>query len=524
MLCLGLVCINSNVKAYEYDYSAYEILNTDNINITLGNKIQLDMYSDDYYYWDTESEGVLSYKVSNDNVSISKGDGSYYNLTGKKAGKSVLKVYKDNEYYKDISIYVVNPKLVKTSYTVYSTSDDDWDGYKAEIKINGINEYSQFLCEYDYGDYWFDSSNLITKGYISVYLYDEGKTTIKFNIDGKDLTATINAVKVNFKLSGTINTQLGSIVSYAGKTDTIKVSGASIKKWKSTNTKIATISKSAKKSVTVKAKSIGRCYIRGYINNNDYIECLVEVTYKGAYQAVSNGFKDYLKGDYNKTSKPIKYSQSKRMSKGYRDCSSFVSRCYYDTTLNRKIYKIGSIKGNYASTAADQAKWLNANGKKVADKYVDSSKLLPGDTIYRGGSDKKRWRGIYHAILYVGNGYVLTTGSSTDTDDATLQLKYYSYCSSNVAFIGRPLKTKKTVSTTSISLNKTKITIKKNKKYTLKATVKPKNSTQKVTWSSSNKKIATVSSKGVVTAKKKGTVYITAKSGSKTKKCKVTVK
>jgi hypothetical protein len=193
--------------------------------------------------------------------------------------------------------------------------------------------------------------------------------------------------------------------------------------------------------------------------------------------------------------------------------------------LNRKIYKIGSIKGNYASTAADQAKWLNANGKKVADKAVDESKLLPGDTIYRGGYNNGRWRGIYHAILYVGNGFVLTTGSSTDTDDATLQLKYYSYCTSNVAFIGRPLKTKKkTVSTKSISLNKTKITIKKNKKYTLKATVKPKNSTQKVTWSSSNKKIATVSSKGVVTAKKKGTVYITAKSGSKTKKCKVTVK
>lgn len=63
------------------------------------------------------------------------------------------------------------------------------------------------------------------------------------------------------------------------------------------------------------------------------------------------------------------------------------------------------------------------------------------------------------------------------------------------------------------------------KKCTLKLT-SPVNA--KTTWKSSNKKIATVNSKGVVTAKKKGTVTITctAKYGSTTKRltCKVTVK
>lgn len=63
------------------------------------------------------------------------------------------------------------------------------------------------------------------------------------------------------------------------------------------------------------------------------------------------------------------------------------------------------------------------------------------------------------------------------------------------------------------------------KTTTLTATV-PKNST--ITWKSSNANIASVSKKGVVTAKKKGTVTITCtvKNGSVTKKltCKVTVK
>lgn len=45
----------------------------------------------------------------------------------------------------------------------------------------------------------------------------------------------------------------------------------------------------------------------------------------------------------------------------------------------------------------------------------------------------------------------------------------------------------------------------------------------KATWKSSNPKVATVSSKGKVTAKKKGTTTITAKTNGKTYQCKVTV-
>ena len=71
----------------------------------------------------------------------------------------------------------------------------------------------------------------------------------------------------------------------------------------------------------------------------------------------------------------------------------------------------------------------------------------------------------------------------------------------------------------SIKINTTKKTLKVGKTCTLKVTGTKK----KAKWSSSKKSVATVSSKGKVTAKKKGTTIITAKIGNKKYTCKITV-
>ena len=83
---------------------------------------------------------------------------------------------------------------------------------------------------------------------------------------------------------------------------------------------------------------------------------------------------------------------------------------------------------------------------------------------------------------------------------------------------------KTTVKTKKIQgLSKT-LTLKKGSSVKLKPVLKPLTSQQKLTYTSSNKKVVTVSSKGVVKAKKSGKVTITVKSGSKKVKIKVTVK
>ena len=77
--------------------------------------------------------------------------------------------------------------------------------------------------------------------------------------------------------------------------------------------------------------------------------------------------------------------------------------------------------------------------------------------------------------------------------------------------------------TTGITVTK-EVTVKKGKTYSLKAKVAPKNSDEKITYTSANKKVATVSKTGKIKGVKKGTTTITVKSGSQTVKVQVTVK
>ena len=67
-------------------------------------------------------------------------------------------------------------------------------------------------------------------------------------------------------------------------------------------------------------------------------------------------------------------------------------------------------------------------------------------------------------------------------------------------------------------------TLKKGKSFTIKPKLTPSGAEAKITYSSSNKKVATVNAKGKVTAKGKGTAVITVKAGSIVRTCEIIVK
>ena len=101
----------------------------------------------------------------------------------------------------------------------------------------------------------------------------------------------------------------------------------------------------------------------------------------------------------------------------------------------------------------------------------------------------------------------------------TISIRYKNKTAKIKLFVIKPVK--------SVSLSKHTLTLNKGETKKLKASVLPSNATNKgVTWSSSNKNIATVSKDGTVTGKNAGTTTITATSnqGKKEDECDVTIK
>ena len=79
------------------------------------------------------------------------------------------------------------------------------------------------------------------------------------------------------------------------------------------------------------------------------------------------------------------------------------------------------------------------------------------------------------------------------------------------------------VKTTALKISNTRLTLKKGRSYTLRTTVAPVTSQEKVTFKSSNSKVVSVNPKGKIYAKKKGMARITVHSGNKSRVCVVTV-
>lgn len=80
------------------------------------------------------------------------------------------------------------------------------------------------------------------------------------------------------------------------------------------------------------------------------------------------------------------------------------------------------------------------------------------------------------------------------------------------------------VAVESISISPSSISLERDKTYQLQAEVTPKETTEKkVSWSSSDTQVATVSENGLVTGVNRGTTTVTATAGGKSATCQVTV-
>lgn len=318
-------------------------------------------------------------------------------VTGEKTGKAEITAtvnYSDGTSAEfPTTVRISNPQL-QTSATVLSI------GKTQRLKLTGTTPYSSVKWKIKKPSLAsIDQDGTLTAG------TSTGKTTVSVTVDGK--TINHDLIITNPQLEKTNQTLT------VGKKSKIKLSGISSKSkitYKSQKKSIVKVSKSG----VLTPRASGNTDILITADGNTFT-FHVSVASKRALQACKKGYKII-----NSSS----YSQARRMSAGYYDCSALVFRAY-----NCDAKLLGGTP-SWAPTAASMAAHMERTGKVISYKGLDASRLVPGDLIfYRSpGRGNGRYRNIYHVSMYYGDGYRLEK-----------PLRYYRK-ESNIVMIARPLK------------------------------------------------------------------------------------
>lgn len=281
-------------------------------------------------------------------------------------------------YYFTVSPDLSNVTLKETSAVEYVTSE--WDSVSFSFMLN-----SDTLLTDDGLDVSYSSSNediyvegQLANNVITLYCYGIGRTTVTITINDVPFKVEIKTVLIRLSKQ--------SLLLSPKETKNLKVKG--IKKgitWSSTRKNVVTVTKNGK----IKARKNGNAVIKARVGDK-LVGCAVSVVSKQKKRAIKKAVK---------IGKTCKYSQTKRMQKGFYDCSSLVWKSYSKNGNN-----FGS--SSYAPVAADLGKWCAKHKRLVkggySEKNISSMKIQAGDLVFKTGSDNGRYRGIYHVEMIAG--------------------------------------------------------------------------------------------------------------------------
>ncbi len=174
----------------------------------------------------------------------------------------------------------------------------------------------------------------------------------------------------------------------------------------------------------------------------------------------------------------------------------------------------GTAPGVKPGSAAPKTFRLNADSiplkRGQSTKKITAASLSTGDWIVS-------WKSSNPKIVKVTKDGRITAQKKTGKATLTVRTAKGRKATLEVIVQRGAVKTSKI-----INIPKS-LRLKRGKKKTLYPVLSPLTSSQKLTFRSSDKKIAAVNSKGVIQAKKPGKVTITVKSGNRKASCRVTV-
>lgn len=321
---------------------------------------------------------------------------------------------------------------------------------------------------------------------ITAYATNKVSAAVKVTV-----TASAPAPKITLTSSKTL---------YKGKTTKLNGSasnGAALS-WSSSNNAVATVDSSGQ----VKAVKAGTAYVTASINGAS-AQC--KITVKDPVIKLNKSSATTYKGKKY----TLKASTSYATKVSWKTSNSKIATVNSSGVVTpKKTGKVTISATAYGKKATCKITVKNPSvslNKKSATVYKGSKYTLKASASY---STKVTWKSSNNKIATVSSKGVVTpkkAGKVTITASA----------------FGKKVTCKVTVKNPTLSVNKTKISLKRKKSYTVKAKAVPN---KKISWSSKNKNIATVNSKGKITGKKKGTTYIYAKVNGLKKTIKVTVK
>lgn len=361
-----------------------------------------------------------------------------------------------------------------------------------------------------------------------------GKTVITCSsTDGSNVTASCNVTVKTHVSSVTLNTSAATI--YTRKTVTLKATvlpttaeNRSVQ-WKSSNEKVATVNSKGVVTGVGAGTAVISCVAQ---DNNLTAKCTVTVkkpvdvvlidtnvsskklqqgtTYqlKASITPENATFKDVeWKSDNKKVATVNSNGLVTAVSTGtaYITCTSVDNPMVMTTVKITVVIKVSGVKLNYSQFEMYQ----------TTEKTL-KAKVYPSDATNK----KVVWSSSNTSVATVSKNGVVKALKAGKTV-ITVKTKDGSYSAKCTVTVKKIVKSKK------VSFEKENYNVKDGKKITLKPVFTPSNATLKTcTWTSSNKKIATVNSNGVVTAKKPGKVTITCTTTDtgKTASCTVTVK